>query len=81
MSYTVTRFELSSKGKTIPVAIHTVTDGAETSIIVSAEEHENFEIRRDANQQWTAAGDAGISPALLELIIARYETILQGGGL
>lgn len=73
MGYTVIRFDLSLKGKTIPVAVHVVTDGAETSHIVSIEGHENFEIKADQEQNWQPIAETGINADLLALIMAEYK--------
>jgi len=72
MSYTVNKFEVSYQGKTVPVAVHVVNDGEETSHIVSVDGYENFEIRPDGNQQWKAGSNHGLSEALLNLITAEY---------
>jgi len=74
MSYQVDKFEVDFKGKTIPVAIHVVTDGDETNYIVSIEDHENFEIQRNKENQWKAENNSGVSESLLALIIAKYES-------
>lgn len=73
MSYKVDKFEVTFKGKPVPVAIHTVTDGDETNYIVSIEDHENFEITLQKDNQWKADKDAGISEELLKLIIEKHE--------
>lgn len=72
MSYTVNKFDVSYQGKSVPVAIHVVSDGEETSHIVSVDDHENFEIRLDSNQQWVAGNGHGLSEELLGLITSRY---------
>lgn len=73
MSYKVDKFDVTFKGKAVPVAIHTVTDGDETNYIVSIEDHENFEITKNTENQWKADKGAGISEELLKLIIEKHE--------
>lgn len=73
MGYKVDKFEVTYKGKSIPVAIHTVVEEEETNYIVSIEDHENFEITLGTNKQWKAGKDAGISDELFGLITEKYE--------
>jgi len=74
MSYQVNKFEVDFKGKTIAVAIHVVTEEDETNYILSIEDHENFEIRRNKENQWKAESNSGISDSLLALITEKYES-------
>lgn len=74
MSYHISRFNVISKGKSIAVAIHAVTDEDGTNHIVSIDGYENFEIKPDAVQQWKAEGNTGIDNDLLMLIAEKYES-------
>lgn len=76
MSYKISRFDINYKGKSIAVAVHTVTEAEETSHIVSIEDYENFEIRPDGNNNWIADGNPGINTDLLALITGQYKAIL-----
>ena len=76
MSYKISRFAINFKGKSIAVAVHTVTEAEETSHIVSIGDYDNFEIRSDRNNNWMADGNPGISTDLLALIIDQYKAIL-----
>ncbi|WP_442591198.1 hypothetical protein ACSBL2_08195 [Pedobacter sp. AW31-3R] len=75
MSYTTTRFEVEYKGQTVPVTIHTVTEGEETNHIVSLEDHENFEIQTDQDNQWKPVGKTEVNSNLLGLIIDHYKML------
>ena len=73
MSYKVIKFEVEYKKETLPVSVHVVTDGTDTSHIVSLEDHENFEIKSGESDNWYADGKAEINRDLLLLITDQYK--------
>lgn len=75
MGYKISKFDINFKGQSIAVAVHTVTDAEETSHIVSLEDHENFEIKSDQNNNWKADGHTGVHADLLAMIIDQYKAI------
>lgn len=73
MSYTVNKFEVIYKGASLPVAVHIVTDRDETNYIVSMDDYENFEIRKNAAQQWQADEGSGVTEELLQAVLSNYK--------
>lgn len=73
MGYQVDKFEIKDGNKNIPVAIHTLTEENEISYAVSLEGYENFEIKCDAKQVWTAEPSGIINPLLLAQLIAEWK--------
>lgn len=73
MSYTVNKFEVKYLGRAIAAAIHVVTDGEETNYIVSIDGYENFEIKKDAANQWQAESNNLVSDELFQLVLGTYE--------
>ena len=73
MSYKVIKFEVKYKKDTLPVSVHVVTDGTETSHIVSLDDHENFEIKSGESGNWYADDRAEINEDLLILITDQYK--------
>lgn len=75
MGYKITRFEVEFKELVTPVAIHTVVDGDETNYIVSIDDHENFEMKLDKNNNWKADTSADISDELFIKIIDKFKAV------
>ncbi|MCX2486669.1 hypothetical protein [Pedobacter sp. MR2016-24] len=73
MSYKVIKFEVDYKKETLPVSVHVVTEGTDTSHIVSLEDHENFEIKSGESGNWNADDKAEINQDLLILITDQYK--------
>ena len=73
MSYKVIKFEVKYKKDILPVSVHVVTDGTETSHIVSLDDHENFEIKSGESGNWYADDRAEINEDLLILITDQYK--------
>jgi len=73
MSYKVIKFEVKYKKDILPVSVHVVTDGTETSHIVSLDDHENFEIKSGEGGNWYADDRAEINEDLLILITDQYK--------
>lgn len=73
MSYKVIKFEVEYKKEIIPISVHVVTEGTDTSHIVSLDDHENFEIKSGESGDWYADDRAEINQDLLELITDQYK--------
>ena len=67
------KFEVKYKKDILPVSVHVVTDGTETSHIVSLDDHENFEIKSGEGGNWYADDRAEINEDLLILITDQYK--------
>lgn len=75
MGYQIDKFEITSGKHTIPVAVHTLSNGEETTYAVSIEGFENFEIACDNEQKWRAEPADIISTELLDKITLHWTKI------
>ncbi|KEQ31528.1 hypothetical protein [Pedobacter antarcticus] len=69
MGYKVEKFEIIDGKKTLPVAIHTLTEDDQTSHAVSIDGFENFEISKNQQEEWIAEPAGIISQVLFDQII------------